>query len=40
MNYLIEVTNYNDGTAVSKGMYEYATETEAIANFHSRLMQV
>ena len=37
MNYLIEVTNYNDGTAVAKGMYECATEMEAIANFHSKM---
>ena len=37
MYYLIEVTNYNDGTDVSKGMYEYATEMEAIANFHSKM---
>lgn len=37
MNYLIEITNYNNGTAVSKGMYEYATEMEAIANFHSKM---
>lgn len=37
MNYLIEVTNYNNGTPVAKGMYEYATEMEAIANFHSKM---
>ena len=37
MNYLIEVTNYNDGTPVAKGMYEYKTENEAIANFHSKM---
>lgn len=37
MNYLIEITNYNNGTAVSKGIYEYATEMEAIANFHSKM---
>lgn len=37
MNYLIEITNYNDGTAVSKGIYEYATKMEAVANFHSKM---
>lgn len=37
MNYLIEVTNYNDSTPVAKGMYEYKTEMEAIANFHSKM---
>lgn len=37
MNYLIEVTNYNNGTPVATGMYPYATEMEAIANFHSKM---
>ncbi len=37
MNYLIEVTNYNDGTPVATGMYPYETEMEAIANFHSKM---
>jgi hypothetical protein len=37
MYHLIEITNYNDGTAEAKGMYAYATEEEAIANFHTKL---
>lgn len=37
MNYLIEITNYNNGTPVATGMYPYATEMEAIANFHSKM---
>jgi len=37
MHYLIEVTNYNDGTAEAKGMYSYTTLDEAVANFHSKM---
>ena len=37
MYYLIEVTNYNDGTAEAKGMYSFETQDEAIANFHSKM---
>lgn len=35
--YLLEVTNYNDGTATAKGVYEYDDENTAVANFHSKM---
>ena len=35
--YVIEIANYNDGTAESKGIYSYATQEEAIATFHSKM---
>ena len=35
--YVIEIANYNDGTAESKGMYGYATQEEAVATFHSKM---
>lgn len=35
--YLVEVTKYVDGTADAKAIYTYDTETEAIANFHSKM---
>lgn len=37
MIYLIEIVNYNNGTPVSKGIYEYATEQEAVANYHQKM---
>lgn len=37
MYYLIEIVNYVDGTPVSKGMYSFDTEKDAIANFHSKM---
>lgn len=37
MFYLIEIVNYNDGTPVSKGVYEYATREEAVANYHQKM---
>lgn len=37
MYYLIEITNYTDGTPVSKGIYEYATQDEAVANYHTKM---
>lgn len=37
MFYLIELVTYNNGTADSKGIYNYDTEELAIANFHSKL---
>ena len=37
MFYLIEVTTYSDETPKAKGMYEYETELDAIANFHTKL---
>lgn len=33
--YVILLVSYNNGTADKKAIYEYATESEAIANFHS-----
>lgn len=35
--YLIEVTNYNNGTSESKAMYNYDNYQEAEANYHSKL---
>lgn len=35
--YLIDIETYNDGTKGSKAIYEYDTEDEAIANFHSKM---
>lgn len=35
--YLIEVTTYVDETPDAKGIYSYDTETEAVANFHSKM---
>lgn len=35
--YLMEITTYVDGTADSKGIYEYADKDLAIANFHSKM---
>lgn len=34
MFYLIEVTNYNNGTAEAKAIYPYETEDEAISKWH------
>lgn len=34
---VIEVTTYNDGTATAQGMYQYEDDTQAIANFHSKM---
>lgn len=34
---LIELTNYNDGTKPSQGIYTYDTQEEAVANFHTKL---
>ena len=34
---VIEVTTYNDGTATAQGMYQYADDTQAIANYHSKM---
>jgi len=35
--YLIEITTYMDETPDAKGVYEYDNETDAIANFHSKM---
>lgn len=35
--YVIEVTKYADGTADSKAIYAYDSETEAVATFHQRM---
>lgn len=35
--YLIEITTYVDGSPEGKGMYAYDTETDAVANFHSKM---
>lgn len=35
--YVMEITNYNDGTAEAKGVYAYDTQDEAIANYHSKM---
>lgn len=35
--YLLEITNYVDGTAESKGVYTYDSKDLAIANFHSKM---
>lgn len=35
--YLIEITTYVDGTADAKGIYSYDSETDAVANFHSKM---
>ena len=35
--YLIEITTYVDETADAKGIYSYDSETDAVANFHSKL---
>lgn len=37
MFYLIEITTYVDGTPTAKGVYGYETQTEAVANFHSKM---
>lgn len=37
MFYLIEVTNYNNGTAEAKAIYPYETEDEAISKWHSKM---
>ena len=37
MYYLIEVTEYVDGTPKAKGIYEYEDETLAVGNFHTKL---
>ena len=33
---VVEVTTYNDGTNTAQGMYPYADEHLAIANFHTK----
>ena len=35
--YLIEVTTYVDETPDAKGIYSYDTETEAVANYHTKM---
>ena len=35
--FLIEITTYNDGKNDAKGVYDYATLDEAVANFHSKM---
>ena len=35
--YLIEITTYMDETPDAKGIYSYDTETDAVANFHSKM---
>lgn len=35
--YLIEITTYVDETPDAKGIYSYDTETDAVANFHSKM---
>lgn len=35
--YLIEITTYEDSTPLAKGIYEYNTKNEAVANFHTKL---
>lgn len=35
--YVIEITTYNNGTADSKGIYEYESKQDAIATFHSKM---
>lgn len=37
MYYLIDIETYNNGTADSKAIYAYASESEAVASFHSRI---
>lgn len=36
-HYLIEITTYVDGSPEGKGIYVYDTETDAVANFHSKM---
>lgn len=33
--YVILLATYNNGTAPKKAIYEYDTEADAVANFHS-----
>lgn len=35
--FVIDVETYNNGTPVSKAIYEYATPSEAVATFHQRM---
>lgn len=35
--YLIEITRYVDNTPEAKGVYTYDNESDAIANFHSKM---
>jgi len=37
MFYLMEVTEYVDGTEKAKAVYEYEDETLAVGNFHTKL---
>ena len=37
MFYLVEITTYLNGTPDAKGIYSYDTETDAVANFHSKM---
>lgn len=35
--YVVEITTYNNDTADAKGVYEYASETEAMAAYHNKM---
>ena len=35
--YLIEITTYVNDTPDAKGIYSYDSETDAVANFHSKM---
>lgn len=35
--HLIEITKYVDSTPDAKGIYSYNSESDAVANFHSKL---
>ena len=35
--YLMEISNYTNGTAESRAVYAYDSKDEAVANFHKKL---
>lgn len=37
MYYLIEITTYNNGTPIGKGVYNYTSQDDALAAFYGKL---
>lgn len=37
MNYLVEVTTYNDGTKDAYGLYPFEDYNEAVSRFHTKM---